>query len=82
LVPNDNLIYNTSWFLMNPSVNFTNILRAALTLKDPESVKNTVKSSVSFYAFGTCGRKSCTQNVDEIEPWYNEQLWPVQSYSL
>jgi len=27
---------------------------------EPKSVKNTVKSSVSFYAFGICGRKSCT----------------------
>jgi len=30
--------------------------------------KNTVKSSVSFYALGICSRKSCTSNVDEIEP--------------
>ncbi len=37
-------------------VNFTNILRAAFTLVDPESVKNAFKSSVSFYAFGICGR--------------------------
>jgi len=30
--------------------------------------KNTVKSSVSFYAFGICERKSCKKNIDEIEP--------------
>ncbi len=34
---------------------------------DPESVKNSVKSSVSFYAFGIYECKSCTQNVDENE---------------
>jgi hypothetical protein len=28
-------------------------------LVDPESIKNTIKSSVSFYAFGIFGRKSC-----------------------
>jgi len=43
-----------------PGVNFINILRAAFTLVDPKSVKNTVKSSVSFYAFGIYVRKSCT----------------------
>ncbi len=38
-----------------PGVNFT-------------SIKNTVKSSVYFYAFGIYECKSCTQNVDEFEP--------------
>jgi len=42
-----------------PGVNFINILRAAFTLVDPESVKNTVKSSVSFHAFGIYEHKSC-----------------------
>ena len=42
-------------FLLWPAerlVNFINILRTAFTLVDPKSLKNTVKSSVSFYAFG------------------------------
>jgi len=38
--------------LLHHGVNFTNVLHEAFTLVDPESVKNTVKSSVSFYAFG------------------------------
>jgi hypothetical protein len=42
-----------------PGVNFTNILCPAFTLIDTESIKNTVMSSVSFYAFGICVRKSC-----------------------
>jgi len=50
-------------------VNFTNVLRTAFALVDPESVKNTVKSSVSFYTFGINERKSCTLNVDEIDTW-------------
>jgi len=37
-------------------------------LVDHKSIKNTVKSSVYFYAFGICTRKSCTWNVDEIGP--------------
>jgi len=45
---------------LTPGVNFTNILRTAFMLVDPKSVKNAVKSSVSFYAFGICERKSCT----------------------
>jgi len=51
-----------------PGVNFTNILLAALTLVDPKSIRNTVKSSVTSYTFGICELKSCTKNVDEIEP--------------
>ncbi len=41
---------------VTPSVNFTNLLRTAFMLVDPESVKNTVKSFVTFYAFGICMR--------------------------
>ncbi len=43
-------------YLRQAGVNFTNVLRTASTLVDSESVKNTVKSSVSFYAFGICTR--------------------------
>jgi len=53
---------------LSPGVNFTNILHIAFALVDPpESVKNTVKSSVSFYTFGIYKRKSRTYNVDEID---------------
>jgi len=45
---------------LTPGVNFINVLRTVFTLVDPESVKNTVKSSVSFYAFGIYERKNCT----------------------
>jgi len=44
---------------LTPGVNFTNVLHKAFTLVDPKSVKNAVKSSVFFYAFGIYGRKSC-----------------------
>ncbi len=54
--------------LPKPSVNFTSILCAAFTLVDPESVKNTVRSSISFYDFRNCTCKSSTQNIDKIEP--------------
>jgi hypothetical protein len=44
---------------LTPGVNFINDLHTAFALVDPESVKITVKSSVSFYAFGIYERKSC-----------------------
>jgi hypothetical protein len=48
-------------------VNFINVLRTAFTRVNSKSVKNTVKSSVSFKAFGIYERKSYTENVDEID---------------
>ncbi len=45
---------------LTPGVYFINILCTAFALVDPESVKITVKSSVSFYAFGIYENKSCT----------------------
>ncbi len=44
-------------------------LHTAFALVDPESVKITVKSSVSFYAFGINEHESCAKNADEIEPY-------------
>ncbi len=49
---------NTYFSAATSSDNFTNILPKAFTLVDPESVKNTFKSSVTFYAFRICERKS------------------------
>jgi len=43
-----------------PGVDFNNVQRTAFTLVDPKSAKNTVKSSVSYYAFRIYERKSCT----------------------
>jgi hypothetical protein len=37
--------------VITSGVNFTNVLRAAFTLVDPERVKNTVKLFVSFLRF-------------------------------
>jgi hypothetical protein len=36
----------------SPSVNFINVLRTAFAHVDPEFVKDTVKSSVSFFGGG------------------------------
>jgi hypothetical protein len=52
--------YFTTFAIFISSVNFINVLSAAFALVDPKSVKNTVESSVSSYAFGICERKSCT----------------------
>jgi len=43
-----------------PGVNFINVLQAAFAGADPKSVKNKIKSSVSFYAFGIFAHKSCS----------------------
>ncbi len=45
---------------LTPGLNFIIILCTVFTLVDPKSAKNTVKSLVSFYAFGIYERKSCT----------------------
>ncbi len=45
---------------LTSGVNFINVLRTAFTLVDSESIKNTVKSSVSLYTFGIYEHKSCT----------------------
>ena len=40
-------------------LNFINVLHTAFTHVDPENAKKTVKSAVSFGAFGTYKHKSC-----------------------
>jgi len=35
--------------------------------EDPKSPKMTVKSSVTFFAFGICSDKNFAQNIDEID---------------
>ena len=44
---------------LTPGVNFINVLCTAFTHPDPECAKKTVKSAVSFGAFGTYKRKNC-----------------------
>jgi len=44
---------------LTAGVNFINVLCTAFKLVDQESIKNTVKSSESFYALGICEHKSC-----------------------
>ncbi len=66
-----------------PGVDFINAQRTAFTLVDPKNAKNTVKSSVSFYAFRISKRQSCMYNIDEIDtqsmkqrPWATEVYTP------
>jgi len=54
---------------LSPSVNFTNFLLSALALVDPKSLKNTVKSSVSFYAFtGSACKKVVPRTLMKLSP--------------
>jgi len=58
-------------------LNFINVLHTDLMHVDPECAKKTVKSAVSFGAFGTHERKSCTLNVGEIDtcrPFFRRNL--------
>ncbi len=52
-------------------VNFINVLYTAFTLVDPESVKNTVKSSVSFDAFGSTCIKALHRTLMKLSPRVN-----------
>ncbi len=54
---------------LTPGLSFTNIFTYSFYAHSSPNHKNSVKQSVSFYAFGTYERKSCTQNVDEIDTW-------------
>ncbi len=57
-------------------VNFINILCTAITHVGPERAKKTVKSALSFYAFGFHEHNSCTGNVDEIESSFSQTFLP------
>jgi len=50
--------YNLAAFI--PAVNFTNLLRAAFMLVDPERVKKIDNLTVFYNAFGICKHISCT----------------------
>ncbi len=49
------------------SVNFTNVLRTAFTLIDPESVKNTVKSLL-FTLLGSTSIKAVCRTLMKLSP--------------
>ncbi len=53
-----------------PGVNFTNILHKAFMLKDPKSVKNTVKRSVFFALLGSA-RKTMSKMLVKLTPRCN-----------
>ncbi len=49
-------------------VNFINVLRTAFALVDPESVKNTVRSSVSFTLLGSMSVKAVRRTLMKLSP--------------
>jgi hypothetical protein len=53
-------------FFPTLGVNFIKVLRTAFALVDPESVKNIVKSSVSFYALGSTGAKAACRTLMKL----------------
>jgi len=55
-------------------------LLTAFTHITPQKNKNSVKLSVSFYAFGIYARKNCVQNADEIDPSRFQQHFTDSSY--
>jgi hypothetical protein len=63
-------------------LNFNNILCTAFTLVDPESIKNTVKSFVSFTLSGSTGAKAAHRTLMKLTPegWVETVMW-VQASS-
>ncbi len=53
---------------LTPGVNFINILRTAFALVDPESVKSTVRSSVSFKLLGSTSVKAVCRTLMKLSP--------------
>jgi len=53
-----------------PRLNFTNIFTHSFYASSSQKRNNSVKWSVSFYAFGIYGCKSCSSNLDEIDTWW------------
>jgi len=49
-------------------VDFTTIFTLNFYVHRSQKRKNTVKSSVSFCAFGAFAQKSCLLNIGEIDP--------------
>jgi len=58
--------------ILTSGVNFINVLHTAFTLVDPISVKNTVKSSVSFYTFGISSVKAVHRTLMKLSPGHRE----------
>jgi hypothetical protein len=76
LTPAPQLTYNNTWHFSDlappplpPSgVNFINALQAAFEHEEPESVKNTVKSSVSFSIMGSALVKAAHSTLMKLTP--------------
>ena len=76
------LIFDHGQGAAQPGVNFINVLRKLLFPKIPNVQKKTVKSAVSFGAFGTYERKSCTYNVGEIDrPHVSLQMFTLSKHA-
>jgi hypothetical protein len=69
---------------LSPGVKFTNILCTAFALVDPERVKNTVKSSVSFMLLGSTSIKAVQRMLVKLSPDRNyfSMLFEVISSAL
>jgi len=52
--------------LLRSGINFINVLCTAFALVDPKSVKYTVVSSVSFYAFGSTSVKAVSRSLMKL----------------
>jgi len=60
---------------LKPSVDFTNILRAAFTLIDAKSVKKTDNLTEIFYIFGICPRSMLMKLIPSYFLW--GLFWPI-----
>jgi len=66
---------------LSPGVNFINVLRAVFMHTVSKAQKDSEAISL-FWAFGICSHKSCSWNVDEIDPWdqFNQHISTLRKY--
>jgi len=72
-----NLLLMNLFCVLRPGVKFNNVIYAAFTLEDPESIKNTVKSSVSFTLSWFAFIKVVRRTLMKLSPamyliWFSE----------
>ena len=58
---------------LTPGLNFTNIFTLRFYARRFQKGKKTDDLTVYFCAFEIYERKSCTLNVDEIDPWFQKE---------
>jgi hypothetical protein len=65
---------------LTPGLDFENMFVSSFYKRRFQKHKKTVNSSVSFCSFGICLCKSCSKNVDEIDPRFFTSIYCKTNY--